>query len=56
LKRHAGVDLPATARLVDDDTTSHQVFTHPSAAWYREQTTLSHLVANAPMVEVRFGV
>lgn len=54
LKRHAATDLPATARLVEDDATRRLVLTHPSAAWYRDQTTLEHLLADAPMVEVTF--
>lgn len=52
LKRGARVDLTATARVVTDEVTRRAVLTHPSAQWYREQTTLDRLVAEAPMVEV----
>lgn len=54
LKRVAHADLSATARPVTDEPTRHEVLTHPSAHWYREQTTLEHLLAEAPMVEVMF--
>ena len=54
LKRHAMIDLPAVARPVDDEPTRRAVLTHLSAHWYRGQTTLDHLVDDAPMVEVLF--
>ena len=55
LKESVQADLEATARPVVDETTRRQVFEHPSARWYREQTDLQDLVANAPMVEITFG-
>ena len=54
LKRHALLDLPAGARPVSDEATRRDVLAHLSARWYRGQTSLDHLVAEAPMVEVRF--
>ncbi|WP_116995862.1 nitroreductase/quinone reductase family protein [Desertimonas flava] len=52
LKRVAHTDLAATARPVTDRATRRDVLTHPSAQWYREQATLEHLLAEAPLVEV----
>ena len=54
LKRIAHADLPASARPVTDEATRRAVLTHPSARWYRDQTTLEHLLTEAPMVEVAF--
>lgn len=54
LKRHANVDLPATATVVDDEHTRRRVLEDASAAWYRDQEPLEQLVATAPMVELRF--
>ena len=52
LKRHAGIDLPATAEPVADTETRRRVLEHLSANWYRTQTSLDDLVETAPMVEV----
>ena len=52
LKRHAGIDLAATAVPVDDTETRRRVLEHLSANWYRSQTPLDELVEAAPMVEV----
>jgi deazaflavin-dependent oxidoreductase (nitroreductase family) len=54
LKRHARVDLPATASIVTDESTRRRVLQHARAHWYRDQTTIDHLLAEAPMVEVMF--
>lgn len=54
LKESMQASLEATARPVDDEATRRLVFEHPSARWYRDQTALDDLVADAPMVEVRF--
>ena len=53
LKRRAGVDLDATAALVDDPATRRAVIEHLSASWYRGQTPVDELVETAPLVEVR---
>ena len=52
LKRIARADLAATAQPVTDEATRRHVLSHASAHWYREQTSLDRLVAEAPMVEV----
>ena len=54
LKRHALVDLPATARIVTDTDTRRRVLEHAAARWYRDQTAIDHLLDGAPMVEVTF--
>ncbi len=55
LKESASVDLPATARPVIDEATRRLVFENRAARWYRDQTDLEDLVANAPVVEVTFS-
>jgi deazaflavin-dependent oxidoreductase (nitroreductase family) len=52
LKRHAHIDLPARAELVDDPALRRTVLEHLNAEWYREQEPLDVLLADAPMVEV----
>jgi hypothetical protein len=47
-------DLPAQATVVHDDVTRRHVLTHAAASWYRSQSVLEDLVANAPLVEVVF--
>ncbi len=54
LKRRANADLPATATAVTDSSIRRRVLEHPSAHWYRGQTPIDELVANAPMVELTF--
>lgn len=49
-----GMDLPATVITVEDPTFRRRFFTHPGVKWYRTQTDLERLVAEAPMVEVVF--
>lgn len=55
LKRIERIDLPAVARIVDDDATRRDVLTHVAADWYRDQTSIERLVDEAPMVEVIFS-
>ncbi len=55
LKESTSVDLPATARPVIDEATRRLVFENRAARWYRDQTDLEDLVANAPVVEVTFS-
>jgi deazaflavin-dependent oxidoreductase (nitroreductase family) len=54
LKRRARIDLDARAETVDDVATRRRVLEHLSARWYRTQSPLDELVAEAPMVEVTF--
>jgi deazaflavin-dependent oxidoreductase (nitroreductase family) len=54
LKRHALVDLPAVAVIVDEESTRRDVFEHESARWYRGQHSVDELVDDAPMVEITF--
>jgi deazaflavin-dependent oxidoreductase (nitroreductase family) len=54
LKRLARADVPATAVLVSDDPTRRRVLEHLTASWYRTQTPIDELVAEAPMVELTF--
>jgi len=52
LKRHAKIDLPASAAVVTDAATRRTVLQHAAARWYRSQIDIDRLVAEAPMVEV----
>ena len=56
LKESVTADLAATARPVTDSDTRRMIFEHdsPHCRWYREQTTVDDLVANAPTVEIFF--
>lgn len=54
LKESVRADLPARAHVVNDRATRRLVFEHPSAVWYRSQTSLEDLIAAAPMVEITF--
>jgi deazaflavin-dependent oxidoreductase (nitroreductase family) len=54
LKRHALIDLPAVARVVEDEPTRRDVLAHLSAYWYRGQNSLDVLIDEAPMIEVIF--
>ena len=54
LKRRAGVDVSGRATPVRDDDTRRRVIEHLAATWYRSQTPVDDLVAQAPMVEVTF--
>ncbi|MDX1690598.1 MAG: nitroreductase family deazaflavin-dependent oxidoreductase [Acidimicrobiia bacterium] len=52
---HAGGrDLPATARPITDPDVRRRVLTQPETSWYRTRDELDRLVAEAPMIEVRF--
>ena len=55
LKQHAKADLPATARPVSDEATRRWLLTHDAAHWYRGQTPIDTLIAEAPMVELSFA-
>jgi len=54
LKESVVADLPATATEVDDPETRREVWTHLSTNWYRGQTPLEDLIADAPLVELAF--
>ena len=54
LKRHAHVDLPATAAEVTDEATRRMVLEHLATEWYRGQAPIEQLMATSPMVEVTF--
>ena len=56
LKRIGCVDLSATSQPISDQALRRRVFTHPSAGWYRTQSSLDRLVATSPMVSVTFDV
>jgi deazaflavin-dependent oxidoreductase (nitroreductase family) len=46
------VDLSAHATEVIDESTRRQVLEHLATSWYRSQTPIDQLLAEAPMVEV----
>lgn len=50
-----GLDLEATATLVDDVLFRRRVFTSPHTSWYAHQAELDRLVATAPMVEIHIA-
>ncbi len=54
LKESTQADLPATTVKITDRATRQMVFEHPTAKWYRDQTSMDDLLENAPMVEVFF--
>jgi deazaflavin-dependent oxidoreductase (nitroreductase family) len=55
LKQAVHADLPATARPVTDEPTRRQVLAHAAATWYRGQSPLEELIADAPLVELTFA-
>jgi deazaflavin-dependent oxidoreductase (nitroreductase family) len=46
------LDLDGRASEVTDEPTRRRVIEHLAASWYRGQTSIDDLVANAPMVEI----
>ena len=50
----SGVDLPAVATPVLEESFRHTVFTAERTWWYRSQVDLEELIATSPMVEMRF--
>ena len=50
LKRGVSADLPATARVVTDETERRTILEHVARAWNR--TDLDTMVASSPLVEV----
>ena len=53
LKRDPVADLPATARIVNDEPTRRAVMTQVTKAWNRE-AQLEAFVAGSPLIEVTF--
>lgn len=49
-----GLDIDATASVVDDASFRRRVFTRPQTGWYSSQAELDHLVQTAPMIEIHF--
>lgn len=54
LKESVEAELPARATPITDEGERRAVLTDIAARWYREQTDVEHLVAEAPLVEVTF--
>lgn len=54
LKESITADLDAVAAPVTDEQERRRVLTHASAEWYLGEEDLDVLVADAPMVRVRF--
>jgi len=55
LKIHVdGLDIDATATIVEDRELRRRVFTAPQTSWYVSQAELDRLVETAPMVEIHF--
>lgn len=49
-----GIDLPAVAIPVLEETFRRAVFTAEKTWWYRSQADLEELIATSPMIEMRF--
>lgn len=47
-----GVDLAATATVIEDDGFRRRFFSAPEHSWYKDQAGLERLVADAPMIEL----
>lgn len=54
LKESVEAELPARATPITDESERRRVLSDVAARWYREQTDIEHLVAEAPVVEVTF--
>jgi deazaflavin-dependent oxidoreductase (nitroreductase family) len=52
LKRRVKADLPATARIIDDEAERREVLTHVARNWRR--TDLETMVRYSPLIEVTF--
>ena len=52
----AGLDIDATAVVIDDPELRRRVFTQPETRWYSTQAELDRLVETAPMIEVLLPV
>ena len=47
-----GLDIEASASLVEDQEFRRHVFSQANTRWYTTQAQLDHLVATAPMIEI----
>lgn len=50
-----GMDIPITAEDVGDPVERRRVLSDPQLSWYSGQEQLDELVANAPMIRLRFS-
>ncbi len=48
----SGIDVEATASVVEDPVFRRQVFTQPETSWYTTQAELDRLVETSPMIEI----
>ena len=53
LKGRTRADLPAVARVIDDETERREVLPHIARAWKRND--LNRMVRYSPLIEVTFG-
>ena len=53
LKRGVTADLPARARVIDDEAERREVLPHVARAWKRDD--IDHMVRYSPLIEVTFG-
>jgi len=52
LKGGVNADLPATARIIDEDAERRQILPHVARAWKRND--LEYMVQHSPLIEVVF--
>jgi len=53
LKGKTKADLPAVARVIDDETERRAILPHIARAWKRDD--LERMVRYSPLIEVKFG-
>lgn len=52
LKGHVRADLPATARIIDDEAERREILPHVARAWRRND--VDRMVEQSPLIEVLF--
>ena len=52
LKGRTAADLPATARVIDDEAERHEIIPHVARAWKRND--VDEMVRYSPLIEVTF--
>ena len=52
LKGKTRADLPATARIIDDEAERRQILPHVARAWKRDD--IDRMVRYSPLIEVKF--